>query len=88
MRIHAMSDWEEVKRGTPAEEIDLVPDSAIVWSCWVKRDGNAAVTIYRDEARDFRYYVTYSRGPEMDLAGVTGLVDVAKELADEKRDRL
>lgn len=47
-----MSEWTEVRRSTPAEEIDEIPDDAYVWACWVN-NANISVKIYKTPEKDY-----------------------------------
>jgi len=63
------TEWNSVRRGTPAEYVNSVPDEATNYAVWVR--GNECVVIYHEEATETAgpmYYVTYSDADETMLA--------------------
>ena len=82
------TDWVEVRRSTPAEHVDRIPDDAIDWAVWTTND--LSITVYKQEQADgsVAYYVVGSVDSHDELLKVFTAEDSALEYACEQRRTL
>jgi len=82
-----MSEWNEVRRGIPPEELDVVPDGAIdyeVWTTMVK-----SLILYSCDDPEFSSFYLVKTGKTMDdveLIGEYPNYTEAKEQLEDTKD--